>query len=70
MKQKPLYRPGIRGWWAFIRWEEILLETHNGNPAEAIRLLRRLRPSARLRQSNQEREYWRDQALTGETEGL
>lgn len=65
------YRPGVRGYLAFVRFPEILAELRTGYDLDRIAaarsLLRRLRPSARLRQSEIEREHWRREAL-GEAE--
>lgn len=60
------YRPGIRGWWQFLRLQEVRAELstrYDLDRAAAVRtLLRRLRPSARLRQSEIEREHWKRRA--------
>lgn len=60
------YRPGLRGYIEFVRLGDLLAELHAGRAADraaAVRaLVRRLRPSARLRQAEQERLYWQGQA--------
>ena len=50
------YRPGVRGWWEFLRLGELLRDS-DGIAWRVM--LRRARPSARLRQSEQERAHWR-----------
>lgn len=55
-----LYRPGVRGWWAFLRLADLLAD---GDGPRWRTIARRARPSARLRQSEQERAYWRALAL-------
>lgn len=56
------YEPGLRGYLSFIRFAELAAECRTGYPSDrraAIRqLVRRLRPSARLRQAEIERAYW------------
>jgi hypothetical protein len=55
MGSEPIYRPGIRGWWAFA---------YRYSPRGAIKrefvtdFLRRARPSARLRQAETERAFY------------
>jgi hypothetical protein len=49
------YRPGLRGWWQYLRLRAALID---GDGPQWRAILRRGRPSARLRQSEQEREYW------------
>ena len=51
------YRPGIRGWWAYWRPLEAL---RDGDGVQWRALWRRGRLSGRLRQSEQERRYWRN----------
>lgn len=57
-----IYRPGLRGYLAFVRLPEIVSEMRTGYAPDrtaALRaLVRRLRPSARLRQAQTERAYW------------
>ena len=59
-----LYRPGIRGWWAFFwRYSPI-----GADKRDWLRdLSRRWRPSARLRQSEIERAYYQRIATTKES---
>jgi hypothetical protein len=55
----PLYRPGVRGWWAHLRlWDAL----RDGDGIRWRQIWRRGRISARLRQSEQERAYWERQA--------
>lgn len=50
------YRPGVRGWWAYWRPLEAI---RDGDGVQWGVLWRRGRLSARLRQSEQERKWWR-----------
>src|SRR6478752_691302 len=52
------YRPGIRGYFAFLRLPDLL---RDGDGIQWAQLLRRVRPSARLRQAEQERAWWAQQ---------
>lgn len=54
------YAPGVRGWWRFLRLRDCVLD---GDGVQWRTILRRVRPSARLRQAEQERAYWKDAAL-------
>ena len=56
------YRPGIRGWWAYWRPLDAI---RDGDGVQWRALWRRGRLSGRLRQSEQERAYWRAQVLDG-----
>lgn len=64
------YRPGIRGWWQFLNLPELAAEVRADGFQRGSRtilivagmLRRRLRPSARLRQSEIEREHWKRRA--------
>lgn len=51
-----VYRPGIRGWWAHLRLMDCLLD---GDGIQWRMIWRRGRISARLRQAEQERGYWK-----------
>lgn len=53
------YRPGIHGWWSFWRLGDAL---RDGDGIQWKQIYRRGRPSARLRQSEQERKYYRNEA--------
>lgn len=65
------YRPGIRGWWQFLRLPELIGEVRADGFQRGSRTIpivlgmlgRRLRPSARLRQSEQERDHWKRRAM-------
>jgi hypothetical protein len=53
-----MYEPGIRGWWRFLRLPELL---RDGDGIRWRQLAVRIRPSARLRQCDRERRYWKEE---------
>jgi hypothetical protein len=75
---KPVYRPGLRGWWRHLAGARII------GPQLTVRgllqrdperrrgqwraLIRRARPSSRLRQCDIERDYWK-RIVHGEPRG-
>ena len=61
-----LYVPGVRGWWQFLRLRDCVLD---GDGVQWRTILRRLRPSARLRQAEQERAYWVGEVLVNAAGG-
>jgi hypothetical protein len=50
-----MYEPGIHGWWRFLRLLDLM---RDGDGVQWAGIVRRTRPSARLRQCEQERAYW------------
>ena len=60
------YRPGVRGWWAYWRPLDAILD---GDGVQWRMLWRRGRLSARLRQSEQERRYWRNAVNEADARG-
>lgn len=64
-----MYEPGMRGYSSFIRLPELFGEMKTGRWSDkkaAIKaLFRRLRPSARLRQSEIERQFYQDKYNNG-----
>lgn len=50
------YRPGVRGWWRFLRLADLL---RDGDGVQWRTIMRRARPSSRLRQSETELRWWR-----------
>jgi len=66
------YAPGLWGWWSYLRVRDLLAECRTGyapdRTAARQALLRRLRPSARLQQSNVERAWWLDRVRNLEEE--
>lgn len=54
-----IYQPGMRGYWRHLRLGDIL---RDGDGIRWRELARRIRPGARLRQADSERQYWQEVA--------